>query len=366
MALNSKANEHSSATLGTLELKLALIWFSRMLSVEELGGLSKDPPCNRSTRTRGFGVQGRWKSALGGMTQIRLLIHSAVAAGHLAVVEPLSVAVWADTIQRARSDFSAATALDIGANVGAYSLLAARLGATVTAVDMQPRCAFLTRCNLQLNELLGQVQVIGGFIAPEGGPESLEVPLKGCGTMVSPSAVAGRKPYGESLRGNFDHEDRVWRAGQTRVRRLSVGELVRGPISVVKIDTEGHEPLVLESLRSAWPLLGDVIMELQPAAWRYSNVTVDGGLATLRDFILRGSYTVISLPHSRGIADRNAQALPPDLCELSAHSSRPVASQGIDQARIHDWPEFEAYARGVSKHGGFSEFWLTKRRCMSA
>lgn len=67
---------------------------------------------------------------------------------------------------------------------------------------------------------------------------------------------------------------------------------------VVKIDTEGFETRVLESLRPAWPLLGDIVFEMTVSSWEVHGIGVEEGLSTLRDVISANRYRVVTLPHT--------------------------------------------------------------------
>ena len=90
----------------------------------------------------------------------------------------------------------------------------------------------------------------------------------------------------------------------------------------------------------------------------------------MHQFVVQGGYALISLPHARGQADIGKQALPPKICKLERelnNSIWPAPLQGIEEARIYPWVQFEAFARRAARHRGiFAEFWLTKRKCDAA
>lgn len=48
----------------------------------------------------------------------------------------------------------------------------------------------------------------------------------------------------------------------------------------------GYETRVLESLRPAWHLLGDIVLEIQVSAWAGHGVKLEEGLGTMRELIL--------------------------------------------------------------------------------
>ena len=181
---------------------------------------------------------------------------------HVYGIEPLSVAAFSDAIFRHRREHTSGWVLDVGVNLGWYTLLASTIAPDlrVLGVDMQPKCAEITKCGLQLNgrslEARGDVQVLTKFVSSVDGPP-IQVPEKACDTMASPSAVAGRRPDGR-LRGT------MLRINQTKT--TPVGPILLGPhllaraargerVAVTKIDTEGYETRVLESLRPTWSIL---------------------------------------------------------------------------------------------------------------
>ena len=222
---------------------------------------------------------------------------------HLMSSEPLTVAAFVSAIQRSSPG---SLVLDVGANVGIYSLLAAALSkrhplGAVVAIDMQPLCSSLVRCHLELNQL-STAQVLTAYVADGPRDAPIDVPTDDCEVMASPSAVAGRFPNGRLRKKNLALDRRTLQ----QVSSLHLGEHIgslavdpMAPIAATKIDTEGFETRVLESLRPVWPRMGDVLLELQPAAWRHHNVTTDGALRTLRDIITANRYRVIRLLHPR-------------------------------------------------------------------
>jgi len=114
---------------------------------------------------------------------------------HLATIEPLSVAAFANAIANGPNE---SVVLDIGANVGAYTLLAGALGRRVVAVEMQPGCREWQRCHsAQLGlDPTGWVRFLNRFVATSERVAPVRVPKTGCKTMASPSAVVGRWPHG--------------------------------------------------------------------------------------------------------------------------------------------------------------------------
>src|SRR5450759_4047181 len=105
--------------------------------------------------------------------------------------------------------------LDIGANVGTYSVLAASLGATVIAVEAASDTAELLRENIALNDfaLVDVVQAAAG-------------------------SVAGRTRFSKGL----DSVNRIDPAGVREVDMVTVDALIGQPsVAGMKVDVEGFE-----------------------------------------------------------------------------------------------------------------------------
>jgi FkbM family methyltransferase len=121
---------------------------------------------------------------------------------------------------------SARTCLDIGANVGLYTLLFARAGARVFAFEPSPRnIAWLYR-TLEANAL-STVTVIPWAMAGDDGFDSFET---GDNCAVGHLAAGGRQPVAISSVDRF-------------ARRYGVAP------DLMKIDVEGAESLVLAGAR---------------------------------------------------------------------------------------------------------------------
>lgn len=139
-------------------------------------------------------------------------------------IESLSVSAFIGAIQRESMSSRTPHVLDIGANMGYYSLVAAHMGARVVAVEMQPKCWKLTRCHLHLNGLLNSnVTVLNRYVARPGShAAAIQVPRTRCDTMASPTAVRGRWPSGK-----LRHGDEPINASDFQpVEALDAGELL--------------------------------------------------------------------------------------------------------------------------------------------
>ena len=53
---------------------------------------------------------------------------------------------------------------------------------------------------------------------------------------------------------------------------------------------------MLESLRPAWHLLGDIVLEVQVSSWAGHGVQLEEGLRTMRELIVANGYRVVRGP----------------------------------------------------------------------
>ena len=302
-------------------------------------------------------------------------------------VEPLAMASFISAIKARQQHANSSVIIDIGANMGMYALVGASIAPSFTtiAVDMQPRCVQVTRCHLALNGLLGRSVVFNNFVSSNASAAPILVPSRVCDSMASPTAVGGRRPDGSLrsnsnaiLKGRFNHS--LMRRVQPLVlgsllqRRLTPGER----IAVVKIDTEGFEPLVLESLRPLWPLVDALVIELQPNAWKLHGIDVEVAIATLRELVEANGFRAISLPHPRWKEmSPNVPAASGlvDLCRLPARA-KPLDKlgwlphvTGLHKAEIYEASGLASMLREALRQppGSFYEVLLSKsRRCDAA
>ena len=148
--------------------------------------------------------------------------------------------------------------LDIGANTGLYSILAskARDGVKVAAFEPYPPIAEVLQSNLQANHIEDQVQVHPLALSDSTGTVSLFIPDPSHGLLeTSASLEESFKPYSGTV--------------NVEKRRLDDIDLTQ-PVSVIKIDIEGHEAACIYGARGCLerdrPL---VFAEMLPGAARH-------------------------------------------------------------------------------------------------
>jgi FkbM family methyltransferase len=128
--------------------------------------------------------------------------------------------------------------LDVGANEGYFSILAAERGAEVLAVEPQPACAELIRRNATINNLVSRVRVENVALSDS------EVPVR---LWTRPSTNTGAASI-----------HRHWRIGRASIEvpamtldRLLNERCADSKIDLAKIDTEGAELSILRGASTA-------------------------------------------------------------------------------------------------------------------
>lgn len=124
--------------------------------------------------------------------------------------------VWRNDYRVKREHVAGGTVLDVGANIGAFTVMAAKLGASVVAVEPHPANRERLERHLNINDVGAQVHVVPLAVGPVAG-EHL--------TMVGDG---GGAHLGD---------------GDIKVETTTLDDLVaqHGPIRFLKMDVEGAE-----------------------------------------------------------------------------------------------------------------------------
>lgn len=182
--------------------------------------------------------------------------------------------------------------IDIGANVGGYSIMSALNGADVLAIEMQPVCVHVMKCLMSLNKITHKIHVLKGFLTTDVEKRIIMVPSDDCEPMGSPEAVAGRWPVGVLRKKNYHLDTNKLKP----VHQLNIIPYIRKSVDLLKIDTEGCEINILILLKKKWKFFNSVVIEFQPGAWSFHNVSKHIGLYVLQQFI--GVYSIFHLGHN--------------------------------------------------------------------
>ena len=146
---------------------------------------------------------------------------------HHGVYEPQIASVLAHLLQPGD------VFVDVGANIGNHTLVAAGLGAVVHAFEPVPRLVESLRANVSLNHLEGRVTVFNAAVGDRQGTAVLHVATRGDDGShsiipgVEARSIAAERVAVVALDDHFAGRD-------------------RGAPAVVKIDVEGFEAKVLD------------------------------------------------------------------------------------------------------------------------
>tara|TARA_B100000945_G_scaffold319864_1_gene328186 strand:- start:2948 stop:3721 length:774 start_codon:yes stop_codon:yes gene_type:complete len=178
--------------------------------------------------------------------------------------------------------------LDIGSNVGGYSLLSSALGSTVYSVEMQPLCNKILRCNAKINNY-SNIHIIEGFTTKNILHTPIKVNPNMCNIMSSVNSTGGRWPNGLLMK---SHREMNWKK-TVSVYPVNLMFPSINKFHLTKIDTEGSEIDTLLSLN--WSKIDATIIEFQADAWKYNSITRDFGISVVNRFIDHKNYRIRSL-----------------------------------------------------------------------
>ena len=159
---------------------------------------------------------------------------------------------------------AAGNVLEVGANIGWYSVVGGREAAEYTAVEPNPEAAGVLRRNLDLNAL-GHVRVVEAAVVGADGPARVELAL--------PDQEAhSTAPTGAFLRVGTEAMSDRNAARSVTVPTVTAASLFAGR-DLVKLDIEGSEATVLAAalpeIRRSRPIL---LVEVLPGAARLQQV----------------------------------------------------------------------------------------------
>ena len=180
--------------------------------------------------------------------------------------------------------------VDVGANTGFYTLLAAAVSADVRVLAVEPAAAIRTllEANIAANGFAAQVTVLPMALSSRTGQAPLFIPSQEHG-LVETSA---------SLERGFKQDHSA--VEQVPVSTLDALLLRRWPlrrVSVIKIDVEGHDAAVLSGAKWTIRLHRPVVfIEVLPAS----------DLDAMARLLERHRYTDLVL-HGDGIVDAGRQ-----------------------------------------------------------
>ncbi|GAA0786456.1 FkbM family methyltransferase [Roseibium denhamense] len=173
------------------------------------------------------------------------------------------------------------TFVDVGANIGSYSIFAAQMGADVLSIEANPHTAAKLRFNVRANDL-HNLQIVETAV----GPREDTLPL-----WLEPSNFGFATFVKDLTTGEWAGN---WTQTFVKVRPLTsiVDDIGLNKIDVLKVDVEGFEdrvllPFLRHADRSLWPRVilletncrpywtEDCVSELTNRAYRITAKTND-------------------------------------------------------------------------------------------
>lgn len=182
------------------------------------------------------------------------------------------------------------TALDIGANRGYYTFQLADLlsdGDTVYAIEPEPNNVASLRRGIEANGF-ESVSIEQGAIGDEDGTQELMISARSNSHTLNSDLPASKKEgYHSSI------EVPVWTVDSF----LSRHGLAPHEVNLVKIDVEGFEPAVIDSLEPVFRAGGPDLLFVELHPHRVATDTLHG----IVDRIRRNGFEIVSA--SSGVAD---------------------------------------------------------------
>jgi FkbM family methyltransferase len=170
--------------------------------------------------------------------------------------------------------------VDVGANVGTYTIIAAECGAHVVAIEASTDVARQLGTNVRLNDIGAQVDVVHAAAGSEPGVATFSVGLDTLNHVLEPGGVAT--------------------ATVESVPVISLDELIGSRIvTAMKIDVEGFEAKVLAGAGRllADQRIGYIQLENNASAQRHFGRAGDG----VWDVLLAAGYTLFGLDPDSGV-----------------------------------------------------------------
>ncbi|MEN8257359.1 MAG: FkbM family methyltransferase [Thermodesulfobacteriota bacterium] len=157
--------------------------------------------------------------------------------------------------------------VDVGANIGLYSLLAAKIGKVTTILSFEPdqRNNYQFRANILLNDFVNLIEVHDVGLSNESGAVEF---LQQRGSSTGKSRIEKTAP---SSTKNKDYQKTT-----IHIARFDDEFHYEGQKIYIKMDVEGHE---LDALQGMQELLGENSCLLQVEVFAENLETIEGFMA---------------------------------------------------------------------------------------
>ena len=199
------------------------------------------------------------------------------------LTETMMVAAYEHILVHSGLRPSSSIVVDVGVHEGYFASVAHHYGYRVFGFDMQPLCALLARCTSASNGALKHV-IFNNYVGH--GETVLTVGNGVCGGANG----VGWKPSG---------------ATTSSVSPVNIANFFSDPenkksynfpqpldIALLKADTEGYEPIVLETALRILPKVHNILIELFPSNWERNGIDSSRGYAILECLFAAGMEAV--------------------------------------------------------------------------
>jgi FkbM family methyltransferase len=195
------------------------------------------------------------------------VVHAWAAHGWESFEKPMP-RIFRDCVRQ-----SSGAVVDVGANTGFYTILAAaaRDDVRIIAVEPDPRVRPVLEDNVRLNKLESRVAVIASALSDREGAGTLFLPAMNHGCVETSSSLE------ESFKASHEASVAVPLETLDCVARRAGADR----IGILKIDVEGHEAAVLRGA-------GDVIRRNRPLV--FVEILPGADFGFFNDFLKRFSY----------------------------------------------------------------------------
>jgi hypothetical protein len=230
--------------------------------------------------------------------------------------ETMMVAAYEHILTNSGLRPSTSIVVDVGVHEGYFASVAHHFGYRVIGFDMQPLCALLARCTSASNGALKHV-IFNNYVGH--GDTVLNVGNGVCGGTNG----VGWKPTGTSTSSVSPVSIATFFLDKENKKSYSFPQPLE--IAILKSDTEGYEPIVLETALAILPNVHNILIELFPSNWERNGIDVSRGHA-LFECLFAAGMEAVDLPRK----DIDYQT--PGAIDLSA----------IPLNRIHSkWADFK-------------------------
>ena len=185
--------------------------------------------------------------------------------------------------------------VDSGANDGLWSLLAAKRGCRVVAIEPQQRCLnYLAAAISENSPWSRRIELYNNVLAPLP-VFSLLVPTDTCAGTQQFIAGEGGGTVEDAFKGAAKYAPNLKR-GSALVESISLDELIgndSAPIALWHIDTEGAEIGVLRSAEKLFARrwIQRVSFEFEPSRWNKFGVSIEEGIKVLHRVFNSNDWT---------------------------------------------------------------------------